>query len=578
MKYRTLTASAALSLLMACSEQNQTGQTLTTLTFGDWSGFDPAYCYDSSCGEVIQNTLETLYFYDGGSANKLLPLLAAEVPSAENGGISADGKTYRVVLNPQAKFSDGSPVTAQDVEYSLERMMVYSTDVGPAGLLLEPLLGKADLLRGAAALSKVSSTIQTEGIDTVIFNLAKPFAPFNEVLAGGWGGIYSKADAVKRGDWDGTEGTALEFNNRVQADSVLKGGALGSAPFTLERYDAGKSVVLGRNDAYWRKKALLERVIIQSVNDETTRIQTLKTGDGQMIVRGGISNAQLETVKKLPGITVEQSDSLGLYGLFMTHQINSQGTGYLGSGKLDGQGIPSDFFSDVNVRKGFAYAFDYDAFISEVLQGNGVQTNTILVSGLPGAEEGSSLKYSLDPAQSAQFFKQAWAGAVWKQGFTLPAFFNSGNTTRQRALEILRQSLLKINPKFKLEVREIAFSLLSAQSAANQIPLFMGGWGADFADSHSFAQPFLASSGNYPRNIVYKSPQIDRLVVQALSSTNPAQRSSLYRQIAQLGFIEAPIIPIYQPKDTYVQSEKVKGRVLNPMYSGDYFYPISLEN
>jgi len=577
MKYQNLAAAAALSLLMACSGQKQAGQTLTTLTFGDWSSFDPAYCYDTSCGEVLQNTLETLFFYDGSSPSKLVPLLAAELPTVQNGGISPDGKTYRIKLSNGAKFSDGSSVTAQDVQYSLERTLVYSAEGGPAALLLEPLLGKADLLRGAAALSKVERTIETEGTDTVIFNLAKPFAPFLEILAGSWSSVYSKADALKKGDWDGTSSGALKFNNPLPSGSVLKGGALGSAPFTLSRFDVGRTVVLARSEAYWRGKAALERIVIQSVNDENTRIQTLKTGDAQMVARGGVSNAQLETVRALPGITVSQSNSLGLYGLFMTEQINSQGTGYLGSGKLDGKGIPADFFSDVNVRKGFAYAFNYDAFISEVLQGNGVQTNTILVTGVPGSEATSSLKYRYDPAQATQFFKTAWKGALWEKGFVMPAFFNSGNTTRQRALEILSRGLLSINPKFKLEVREIAFSLLTAQSAGNQLPLFMSGWGADYADPHSFAQPFLASSGIYPLSSVYSNPSLDRLIEQAISSTDSVQRSSLYREIAQIGFDEVPTIPIYQPKDTYVQSSRVKGRVFNPMFSGDYFYPISLE-
>ncbi len=578
MNYRNLAAAAALSLLLACSSQKQTGQTLTTLTYGDWSSFDPAYCYDASCGEVVQNTLETLFFYDGSSSSKLVPLLAAELPTVQNGGISSDGKIYRIKLSNQAKFSDGSSVTAQDVEYSLERSMVYSADGGPAALLLEPLLGKADFLRGAAALNKVGGTVSTEGTDTVIFRLAKPFAPFLEILAGGWSSVYSKADSLKKGDWDGTSSGALKFNNPLPSESVLKGGALGSAPFTLSRYDVGRTVVLARNDAYWRNKAKLERVVIQSVNDENTRIQTLKTGDAQMVARGGVSSAQLETMRTLPGITVSQSNSLGLYGLFMTEQINSQGTGYLGSSRLDGRGIPADFFSDLDVRRGFAYTFDYDAFIKEVLQGNGVQTNTILVSGVPGFEATSSLKYRFDLAKATQFFKAAWKGVLWDVGFVMPAFFNSGNTTRQRALEILSRGLLTINPKFKLEVREIAFSLLTAQSANNQLPLFMGGWGADYADPHSFAQPFLASSGNYPISIAYSNPTLDRLIDQAISSTDNTQRSSLYLQIAQIGFDEVPTIPIYQPKDSYVQSDKVKGRVFNPVLSGDYFYPISLED
>ncbi|MBB6099550.1 peptide/nickel transport system substrate-binding protein [Deinobacterium chartae] len=580
MKRKLLMAGLLLGM-GAASAQMKNPDTLVTLTFGDWgTGFDPAYCYDSACGNVLENTLETLFGLQGTSASKIEPLLAAEIPTKANGGISADGKTYTVKLRKNARFSDGTPVTAQDVEYSLERMMVYSTDVGPAGLLLEPLLGSADLIRkgGKVGYDAIDKAVETRGNDTVVFKLAKPFGPFLNVLAFYGASVYSKNAAVKAGDWSGTARDWEKFNNAAEGSSAFaKTGMVGSGPFTIERYDVGKNVVLKRNDRYWRPVAKLNRVIIQSVADETTRIQMLRSGDADMANQNAISNPQLATVEKIPGVKVSKVPILSLVGMFLTHKIDGTGTNYLGSGKLDGKGIPSDFFSDKNVRKAFAYSFDYNTMVKDVLAGIGSQQNTVLVKGLTGYNAAAP-KYKFDKALATKYFQAAWGGKVWENGFTLPVFFNSGNTTRQRALEILKRNIESINPKFKIEVRELQFSQILSQSAAHKMTVWLGGWGADFADTHSFAQPFLHSAGNYPQNMNYKNAQLDKLIDQAVAESNPAARTKIYTQIARLGFEEVPLIPIYQAMGTYVHNGWVKGRQLNPMYSSDYYYTISKSN
>ena len=576
MKKVLLLAVVALVGSVAAAQKNP--DTLVSVTFGDWgTGFDPAYCYDTACGNVLDNTVEGLFGYDGNDPKKIVPRLAAELPTAENGGISEDGLTYTIKLRPNLTFSDGSPVTAADVEYSFERMMVYSTDVGPAGLLLEPLVGTAELVRpdGDTTYAQIDKSVETQGDDTVVFTLAKPFAPFLSELAGYYSSVYSKADAVSKGDWSGEASDWQDFNNAPEGSTeYATTGTLATGPFTIERYDVGTTVVLQRNDNYWRDPAQLSRVILQSVPDDNTRIQLLSTGDADMAARDAFPQSLLPTIKQISGVTVTQNAGLSLYGFFMTHDIDGSATNYLGSGKLDGNGIPADFFSDVNVRKGFATAFDYDTFIADVLQGAAAQQNTVAIEGLIGYTE-ESPKYTTDPEQAAEYFKNAFGGQVWENGFTLPAFFNSGNTTRQQGLQILKQNVEALNPKFKIEVRELQFSQILTQAAAHQLTLWMGGWGADFADPHSFAQPFLATNGNYPQNMRFSDPALDKLIDNAVLETDPDARAKLYQEIAQKGFDEVPEIPAYQPLQTFVQHDWVQNRVTNPMLSSDYYYVMS---
>ncbi|MFN8509622.1 MAG: ABC transporter substrate-binding protein [Deinococcaceae bacterium] len=567
-----LLITALLLGLGASSAQSKDPSTLNVVVFGDWSSFDPAYCYDTGCQNILYNTLEGLLGFDGGKVDKLIPMLASEVPTVQNGGISKDGKTYTFKIRKGVKFQNGTPLTAQDVEYSLERMMVYSTDVGPAGLLLEPLLGSAELARkGKVSFADIDKAIEVKG-DTVVFTLKKAYGPFLSTLAS-YGFIYSKAEAIKNGDWDGTAATWEKFNNAAEGSTkYTQKSPIGTGPFLLERYDPGKIVILKRNDTYWRTPAKLNRVIIESIKDDTARIQKLATGDADYGEAGAIPSALLGEVRKLPGMVVKAESSLSLSGLCMTHKINGEGTNYLGSEKLDGKGIPINFFSDKNLRKGFAYSVDYDVVLRDILQNLGTQQNSVMIKGLLGYSA-SSPKYKFDKAVATKYFKQAWGGKVWSTGFTFPVFFNSGNSTRQRVLEMLKKNVESLNPKFKIEVKEIQFSQLLSQSAANKLTMWLCSWNADYPDPHTFAQPFLSSNGNYPQKMNYKNPTLDKLIDQAVAETNTATRVQLYQQISKLGFEETPLIPMYQSSRTFVNRDWVMNRVLNPIQE-DYYYPV----
>lgn len=575
---RTLSLALLAALLGSVAAAQGDPNTLVDGTLGDWgTGFDPVYCYDTACGNVADNTLESLFGFDNEDPTDVKARIAAEIPSVENGGISQDGKTYTIKLRSGVTFRDGTPVTAEDVEYSLERMMVYSTDVGPAGLLLEPFTGTAELLRPDmdTTYADIDKAIETEGEDTVILTLAKPFAPLISTLAGYYGSVYSKADAIAQGDWDGTEATWQDFNNTPEGTtSYSTTGPLGTGPFYIERYDVGKTVILKRNDNYWREPAALERVIIQSVPDDNTRLEMFRTGDLDLISRDALPQALVPMAREVPGAVVNQGPGLSLYGFFMTEDIDGSATNYLGSGKLDGKGIPANFFNDVNVRKAFAYAFDYNAFIKDVMLDAAKQQNTTAIEGLIGYDPNGP-KFTTDPAQATEYFKKAHDGQVWENGFTLPVFWNSGNTTRQQGLQIMKRNIEALNPKFHIDVRELQFSQILTQASAHQLTMWMGGWGADFADPHSFAQPFLHTNGNYPQNMNFSDDELDMLIDLAVLETDPEKRTRMYKDIAETGFEKLPELPAYQPLQTFISHDWVQGRIHNPIWSSDYYYLIS---
>ena len=115
--------------------------TYVAVSFGDWDTFDYAWAYDTSSFEVIFNVYEPLIFFDGGRMDRFAPMLATAVPSVQNGLLSPDGKTYTFPIRQGVKFHDGSPLTAEDAAYSLQRFLLTDRDGGPSSLLSERILG-----------------------------------------------------------------------------------------------------------------------------------------------------------------------------------------------------------------------------------------------------------------------------------------------------------------------------------------------------------------------------------------------------------------------------------------------------
>src|SRR3990167_1961585 len=112
----------------------------TYLTISDADSLDPAYSYDSSSHMLGMNLYEPLFQFDRTSTSKLIPLIATEVPSQENGGISPDGRTYTIPPRKGVRFHDGTPMTPEDVKWSIQRFILVDRAAGPSALLMEPLL------------------------------------------------------------------------------------------------------------------------------------------------------------------------------------------------------------------------------------------------------------------------------------------------------------------------------------------------------------------------------------------------------------------------------------------------------
>jgi len=417
----------------------------------------------------------------------------------------------------------------------------------------------------------VARAVSVKG-DAVVFRLKKPFAPFLTIVAA-WSFVMPKAWAAAHGDWDGNPTTWQKYNNPKMEDRYQFDHMNGTGPFKLERWDRqAKEVDLVRHDGYWRAPAALQRVVIRSVPEFTTRRLQLQQGDADLVVAAQNQASQL---RGIPGTVVQDNlPQIAVQTLQFNYKIDTQANPDAGSGKLDGAGIPPDFFADIHVRRGFAYAFDYAANLSGAYAGKGVLPHGPIVQGLLGFDATVPV-YHTDKDKAIAEFKEASGGKAWDTGFKFTIPYTAGNTARQVGAQIVKDTIGALNPKFQIDSRPVPSSTLLQLLLSHKGTMYFLGWFADYPDPHDFAQPFLSANGYFPTRGSYRNSEADRLIDQAAGTTDPEKRKALYKQLSMIAYNDLPYLFIVQPTTYYTMRSWLHGWYYNPIFPGQYFYTMS---
>jgi ABC-type transport system substrate-binding protein len=259
---------------------------------------------------------------------------------------------------------------------------------------------------------------------------------------------------------------------------------------------------------------------------------------------------------------------------------------YLGSNKLDGNGVPPTFFDDVHIRRAFAYAFDWDTVVNEVYEGEAIQSKVLSLPGMPGYDPEASF-YNLDLEKSAEEFKLADvdkdgvpAGEdpddVWEMGFRIQMLYNTGNTTRQIYSEILQANLAEVNEKFSVEVLGLPWPSYLAAQRAHKIPIMTGGWLEDIHDAHNWYQPYTTGTYGGRQNLPDDlRGQFKALLDEGVALIDPAARHAVYQEFNALYFEQAVGVPVVLATSHGYEQKWVEGRISNPIFSGTYYPTIS---
>jgi peptide/nickel transport system substrate-binding protein len=514
---------------------------LVYLTAYEPQTLDPQVDYTSAGAGVFHNLYETLLTYNKSNPANFVPLLADFIPEAvvaEDGNVS-----YTFVIPRDRQFHNGEDVTPEDVAYSLWRALLLArSDRGgsfveanartPGFLLLDAFFGvddaallvdasgkfvgdpeylrmaKADALLAACNQVKGAVTFDNAG-RSVTLKLPRPYAPLFAALAGPWASVVQKKWMADQGEWDGDCRTWQYFYGTRPEQGLIRDKANGTGPYQLDHWTPDAEIVLTGNPNYRQGAPKIDRVEIKTIGNFEQRLQMLLARDADLIeTTSAEEQARLDKLVREKCDTSGQCDTLDFNGslreyvdlpsiarhnVFFNFAL-PKGSVYAGSGQLDGQGVPLDFFSDVHVRRAFNACFDRSAFITDTLAGKGEVPLAITLPDQPGYADTPAAGFDL--AQCAEEFeavefKTTDDRSLWDTGFALTLPYRDDDAVQQAVVENLAANVAKVNAQFVITPVPLSALDWQRELRTGQVPLAAIGWQEDVDDPHNWYRPYL---------------------------------------------------------------------------------------
>jgi oligopeptide transport system substrate-binding protein len=450
---------------------------------------DPNIAYGTEFSRVLNNLFVPLVDYDY--------FARAPVPCiAEKWEISADGLQYTFYLRKDAKWSDGTPLTAHDVVYTVRR--IVNPQVGsPYGTWFDMLegYGEPDLTAlGVVALDDY----------TVQFKLKYPASFFLALLSGILRPVPSWV-VEKYGDrWTRPENIVV------------------SGPYLLQSWEPYNKIVLVKNPLYFdANNVKIDQVIFYYVPEAATAFSMYLTGDLDEL---RVSGEYVQRAQADPTLAAQLHAISALYCQYVGFNCS----------------VPP--FDNPLVRKAFAAATDRSKVIA-ALGGGADPAYTFIPPGISGyipPEAGVGIKY--DPELAKSFLAQA--GYPEGKGFPTVKFGFGADERSARiaqALQALWQDTLGI--KIELMPREHATYFETVVAGAYNV--FLLGWGADYPDGYDFlCYTFHSVRGE--QTVKWYNPRYDALIDEAARTIDPGMREKMYQEAQKILVEEdAVIIPLF---------------------------------
>lgn len=521
---------------------------------------DPHFMSSSATTCIAYNVFDSLLFNKSGS---LEASLAMEVPSEENGLIvvDKDGTTHITFnIREGVTFHNGNTLVPEDVKYTFTRGIL----VGSLADLCQALLGTgsfANLVEKEGtekAYQILDNAIAIEA-NKVTFHLPNPFSPFIDIIADGGSsyGIFSKAWCIEQGDWSGEYKDIEKFMTLTDENNVLHDKMIGTGPYAVTSWEPGEQLILESYDNYWQGSPSIHRIVRKIISDSNVAIQQLKQGDVDFV---NLTTADLQQVEGAEGIqVVKDIPAAQLIKINFNFDIKSDK--YLGNAQMGEGGAPSDLFSDIDVRKGLCWAFDYQTFINEVLLGDGQKPYGPVLIGYPTANPDNP-QYEFDLEKATEHFKKAFDGKLWDKGFTLTVPYSEGSIHRQRALEILQANLQKINPKFKLELISLPWAAYVGAINDGEIPMSIFGILPTYRHPYGSLAYHMHSTGFYAGVEGYADlakEKYDPLIEELARTYDEKRVQELSNELQRLSYEDALCIMHYQVIGQVALRDWIKG-------------------
>ncbi|MDO8233607.1 MULTISPECIES: oligopeptide ABC transporter substrate-binding protein OppA [Citrobacter] len=446
-------------------------------------------------------------------------LLISDVDGKPSPGVAEkwDNKDFKVWtfhLRKDAKWSDGTPVTAQDFVYSWQRLANPNT-ASPYASYLQygHIVNIDDIIAG----KKPVTDLGVKAIDDHTFEvtLSEPVPYFYKLLVHSSVSPVPKAAVEKYGDkW-------------TQPANIVTNGA-----YKLKDWVVNERIVLERNTNYWdNDKTVINQVTYLPISSEVTDVNRYRSGEIDMTY----NNMPIELFQKLKK-EIPNEVHVDPYLCTYYYEINNQKAP----------------FNDVRVRTALKLAMDRDIIVNKVKNQGDLPAYSFTPPYTDGAKlvEPEWFKWSQEKRNEEAKKLLAEAGYTAEKPLTFDLLYNTSDLHKKLAIAAASIWKKNLGANVKLENQEWK-TFLDTRHQGNY-DVSRAGWCADYNEPTSFLNMVLSDSSN--NTVHYKSPAFDKLIADTLKVTDEAQRSELYSKAEQQLDKDSAIVPVYY----YVNARLVK--------------------
>lgn len=512
---------AALTLSYAFCTQAQAATPPDSLVMA-WnidaiSTWDPAQIGEVVTSEIYANTCDSLVDFDVKDEKQLAPSLA------KSWDVSEDRKTLTFHLQDNLKFADGTPASAGDLAWSMQR--VVKLGYGNAAQITEYGFNKEN----------VDARITAADDKTLVMTLDKPY-PTNLVL-----------QAIAANNVSSLINRKLVEKEAVDGDLGHKYLTTHTAcvgPYQLARWNAGEGVMLQATPGYWGKAPVLKRVLIRHVAETGTQRLLLTQGD--VDIARDLSADDLKALDEGGKVAVEKVLKPQLF--FWT--FNNE----------------DPIFKNEKVRLAMRYLIDYDGLAKNVMPYLGVpRASFVQIGAFGGLDEKAGQPFKLDTEKAKQLLTEAG----YPNGFTASVIFGTLPHSAPIAQSI-QQNAAKIGVKLNLE--RMANAQLFSRARGREFQSAMMAWQTSVPDAYGNASRLVFNPDNrkearatqYPSwRAAYYDAEMNQKVDAALLEPDDAKRSEMYGDLQREVMEKGPMAIMFQMYNSAGVSPTVKNWTWN---------------
>ncbi len=479
---------------------------------------DPGESYEISGGEICTNVYDRLLRFEAEDMSKLVGGVA------ESWTVSPDGKTFTFKIRPNLKFHSGAPVTAEDAEFSLHRV------------ILNPKTSAFLITQLGWSKANIKDMVKANG-DTLTATITADLAPSL---------VLSLMTSIVASVVEKKVALAHEVNGDF-GNGWLKTNSAGSGAFRLVSWKANESVTLEANPNFRLGPPGMKRVVVRHVPEPASQRLLLEKADADFA--RDLTPDQIKPLASNPDIKVES--------------FKAANTFYMGLN------LGYEPLANPKVRQAMKMLVDYDGMVKSFLAGRFFVQQSFLPIGFFGAIAYTPYKLDVEKA------KALLAEAGYKDGF--PVKMAAPNVSPWTEIsQSVQQTMGQAGIKVSIEPMELKAVIGVYRARTHQIAMLS--WGPDYFDPHTNADSFVHNDDNSDapkvKPIAWRNkwfiPDVTKQMLAAARELDTAKRAEQYAALQKMVTDEGPYIFMFQNNIQVARRATTTG--YNPGISGDLSY------